>query len=72
MKDPEIYSLFNKALSEDEIFTVPAGYYFRNEVLMRKWRPADVPADADWSVYIKLFYQKVFGQRYFLWLMKIL
>ena len=49
-KDPEIYSLFIKALSEDEIFTVPVGYYFRNGVLMCKWRPADVPADADWSV----------------------
>ena len=35
-KDSEIYSLFNKALSEDEIFTVSVGYYFRNGVLMRK------------------------------------
>ena len=26
--DSEIYSLFNKALSWDEIFTVPVGYYF--------------------------------------------
>ena len=46
----EIYSLFNKALSEDKIFTVSVGYYFRNGVLMRKWRPADNPADEDWSV----------------------
>ena len=29
-KDSEIYSLFNKALSEEEIFTVPVGYYFQN------------------------------------------
>ena len=49
-KDSEIYSPFIKALSEDEIFTVRVRYYFRNGVLMRKWRPADVPADADWSV----------------------
>ena len=48
-KDSEI-SLFNKVLSEHKIFTVPVGYYFRNGILMRKWRPADVPADADWSV----------------------
>ena len=45
----EIYGLFNKALSEDEIFSVPVGYYFRNGE-MYKWRPADVPADADWFV----------------------
>ena len=49
-KHPEIYSLFDKTLSQDEIFTVPVGHYFRNGVFMRKWRPADVPADADWSV----------------------
>ena len=48
--DSEIYSLCNNALPEDENFTVPVGYYFRNGVLMRKWRPADVAADADWSV----------------------
>ena len=29
-KDSEIYSLFDKALSVDEIFTVPVGYYFQN------------------------------------------
>ena len=31
-------------------FVLSVGYYFRNGVLMRKWRPVDVPADADWSV----------------------
>ena len=71
-KHPEIYSLLNKTLSQDEIFTVPVVYYFRNGVLMRKWRPADVPADADWSVKHQIVLQKIFGQRYFLWLMKIL
>ena len=35
-KESKIYSLFNKALSEDEIFTVPVGFYFRNGVFMRK------------------------------------
>ena len=49
-KDSKIFSLFNKALSDDEICTVPVGYYFRNGVLMRKWRPADVQADEDWCV----------------------
>ena len=49
-KDPDISSLLNKALSEDEISSVPIGFYFQNGVLMRKWRPTDVPADADWTV----------------------
>ena len=59
-KDSEVYSLYNKALSEDEIFTVPVGYYFRNGVLMRKWRPADVPANADWSVKHQIVLPKSF------------
>ena len=59
-KDPEIYSLFKKALSEDEIFTVPVGYYFRNGVLMRKWRPSDVREDTDWSVKHKIVLPKRF------------
>ena len=59
-KDSEIYSHFNKALSEDQIFTVPVGYYFRNGVLMCKWRPADVQADADWSVKHQIVLPKSF------------
>ena len=45
-------------MSEDESFTVPVGYYFRNGVLISKWRPADVPADADWSVKYQIVLQK--------------
>ena len=47
-------------MSEDEIFRVPVGYYFQNEVLMRKWRPADVPAEADWSVKHQIVLPKSF------------
>ena len=71
MKYPEIYSPFNKALSEDEIFTVPVGYDFRNGVLIRKWRPADVPADADWTVKHQIALPKSFRIEVILWLMKI-
>ena len=59
-KDPEICNLFNKALSEDEIFTVPVRYYFRNGVLMCKWRPANVPADAGWTVKHQIVLPKSF------------
>ena len=59
-KDSETYSLLNKALCEDEIFTAPVGYYFRNGILMRNWRLADVPADADWSVKHQIVLPKSF------------
>ena len=64
-KNPEIYSLFNKALSEDEIFTIPVGYYFQNGILIFQQMQTGL-------VNIKLFYQNVFGHRYFPSLMKIL
>ena len=48
--DPEISDLFHKALSEEEASHVPVCYYTKNGVLMRKWRPPDVPADDEWTV----------------------
>ena len=42
--DPEISKLIFKALPEDEISQVPMFYYIKNGILMRKWRPFDVPA----------------------------
>ena len=59
-KDPEIYCLFNKALSENEIY--PVGYDFLNEVPIRKWKPADVLPDADWTVKHHIILPKSFGQ----------
>ena len=48
--DPDISPLLSRALSEDELKKVPKGYFFKQGVLMRKWRPPDVPASEDWSV----------------------
>ena len=42
--DPEISKLIFRALPEDEISQVPMCYYIKNGILMRKWRPFDVPA----------------------------
>ena len=49
--DPEISKLIFRALPEDEISQVPMCYYIKNGILMRKWRPFDVPADDEWAVY---------------------
>ena len=59
-KDPDISSLIDKALPEDEIKKVPVGYYVKNNVLMRKWRPYDVPADAEWAVTHQIIVPKVY------------
>ena len=49
-KDFTLSSLFQNMVSEDEISSVPCCYYKKNGVLMRKWRPPDVPSDAEWAV----------------------
>ena len=49
-KDSRLSSLFQNTVSEDEISSVPCCYYKKNGVLMRKWRPPDVPSDAEWAV----------------------
>ena len=49
-KDSTVSSLFQNMVSEDEISSVPCCYDKKNGVLMRKWRPPDVPSDAEWAV----------------------
>ena len=49
-KDSTLSPLFQNMVSEDEISSVPCCYYKKNGVLMRKWRPPDVPSDAEWAV----------------------
>ena len=48
--DPDISCLFAKAVDEGDIGKEPVCFYTKNGVLMRKWRPSDVPADEDWAV----------------------
>ena len=56
--DPEISKLIFRALPEDEISQVPMCYYKKNGILMRKWRPFDVPADDEWAVYHQIVVPK--------------
>ena len=48
--DPEISSLFERVLDENEMSQVPVCYYVKNNILMRKWRPPGVSADVEWTV----------------------
>ena len=50
-RDPEISGLKKVALSEREAEKVPVCYFLNSaDVLMRKWRPPNVPASNEWSV----------------------
>ena len=58
--DPEISKLIFRALPENEISQVPMCYYIKNGILMRKWRPYDVPADDEWAVYHQIVVPKAY------------
>ena len=46
--DPESLPLLERAFDEKEIDQVC--FYFKNDILMRKWRPPDVSAEDEWTV----------------------
>ena len=60
--DPEISKLIFRALPENKISQVPICYYIKNGILMRKWRPYDVPADDEWAVYHQIVIPKSYRQ----------
>ena len=49
-RDEDLSSLRKEALSESEIKEVPVGYFLKDGILMRKYRPPEVPATEEWSV----------------------
>ena len=49
-KDPDCVRLKQKALSEEEAKIVPNCYFIKDGILLRKWKPPEVPANEDWKV----------------------
>ena len=60
--DAELSELRDKALSEDEITKIPVGYYMKDELLMSKWRPPDIPASEDLAVVHKVVVPKSYRE----------
>ena len=48
--DPDVSCLFARSVDESDVSRDPVCFYTKNDVLMRKWRPSDVPADGEWAV----------------------
>ena len=47
---PDVSCLFARSVDESDVLRDPVCFYTKNDVLMRKWRPSDVPADDEWAV----------------------
>ena len=48
--DPDVSCLFARSVDECDVSRDPVCFYTKNDVLMRNWRPSDVPADDEWAV----------------------
>jgi len=48
--DVELRPLMNDAVGENEVHKYANCFYRQSGVLMRKWRPPDVPANEDWQI----------------------
>ena len=48
--DPSLSTLLAEAVSEKDIESVPQGYFIREGVLLRKWRPLVASAADEWRV----------------------
>ena len=57
--DPELAPLFKLVLPPVELDKVPVDFYVRNDVLMRKWRPSNVPASEEWSLVHQIVVPKI-------------
>ena len=49
-----------KALDANEASKSAICYYFKNDILMRKWRPPSAPADQVWSVVLQVVVPKLY------------
>ena len=58
--DPELKDLSERALTLQEAEEVPVCFYKQNGVLMRKWRPADAPANDEWQIVHQIVVPKVY------------
>ena len=48
--DPSVKKLYDGAITQEEMVNEAEGFYLTNDVLMRKWRARECPADQEWKV----------------------
>ena len=58
--DPELKEISKRALTPQEAEQNPVCFYKQDDVLMRKFRPTDAPADEEWEVVHQIVVPKVY------------
>lgn len=59
-KGPEISCLFQSAVDESKISKNPVCNPVKNDLLMRNWRPPDVPTEDEWTVKYQVMIPKAY------------
>ena len=60
--DAEIAILIQQAFDEREVTDQAMGYFIKNDILMRKWRPPDVNVDDEWAVRYQIVIPKPYRE----------
>ena len=60
--DPEVRDLVGQAVTPQEVETVPVCYFLKSGILMRKYRPPEVPADDEWKVVYQIVVPNCYRQ----------
>ena len=61
-KDSELATFYSQALHQEEAKKVPTCYILQDDILMRKWRPLDTPAEEAWNVVYQIMVPKKYRQ----------
>ena len=61
-RDPIVSNLFTRVVDESEVSKNPTCFFTKNGVLMRKWRPPDIPAEDEWAVKYQIVVPKSYRQ----------
>ena len=54
--------LIQQAFDEREVADQAMGYFIKNDILMRKWRPPDVNVDDEWAVRYQIVIPKSYRE----------
>ena len=59
-EDSEVPLIFSRSVSETQVSHNPSCYFTKNGVLMRMWRPPDVPTEEEWALHYQMIVPKTY------------
>ena len=60
-EDSEVPLIFSRSVSETQVSYNPTCYFTKNGVLMKMWRPPDVPTEEEWALHYQMIVPKTYS-----------